>query len=76
MDAGKANAYHHAAKWLEKARSAYLAADREADVRLIGALGVRWVLTGNVSLFGRTDGHVVPPTSGKGEIVVIPAPIH
>ena len=31
MDAGKAKSYHHAARWLRKARSAYLATDREAE---------------------------------------------
>ncbi|MFC1716584.1 SWIM zinc finger domain-containing protein, partial [Candidatus Poribacteria bacterium] len=31
MDAAKASIYHHAAKWLKKARAAYLAADREAE---------------------------------------------
>ena len=30
MDAAKASIYHHAVKWLEKVRAAYLAADREA----------------------------------------------
>ena len=33
MNAGKSNAYHHAAKWLKKARAAYLAADREEEWR-------------------------------------------
>jgi uncharacterized Zn finger protein len=31
MDAAKSSIYHHAAKWLEKARAAYLSADREAE---------------------------------------------
>lgn len=31
MDVGKANVYHHAANWLRRARSAYLAADRESE---------------------------------------------
>ncbi len=30
MDAGKANAYHHAIDWLAKVRSAYLASDQQA----------------------------------------------
>ncbi len=30
MNAGKANAYHHAIEWLEKARDAYLASDQQA----------------------------------------------
>ena len=33
MDAGKANAYYHAANWLKRARAAYLAAGREAEWR-------------------------------------------
>lgn len=31
MDAGKANAYHHAVEWLSKARAAYLAARRQSQ---------------------------------------------
>lgn len=31
MDGGKSSIYRHAVKWLEKARAAYLAADREAE---------------------------------------------
>jgi uncharacterized Zn finger protein len=30
MNAGKANAYHHAIEWLKKARGAYLASDQQA----------------------------------------------
>lgn len=30
MDAGKANAYHHAIDWLRKARAAYLASERQS----------------------------------------------
>ena len=30
MDAGKANAYHHAVDWLSKARAAYLASRRQS----------------------------------------------
>jgi uncharacterized Zn finger protein len=33
MDQGKSNAYHHAVDWLEKARRAYQAAQREAEWR-------------------------------------------
>jgi len=33
VDAGKAKYYHHAVGWLEKARDAYRAADREAEWR-------------------------------------------
>jgi uncharacterized Zn finger protein len=31
MDAGKADAYHHAIDWLRKARAAYLASERQAE---------------------------------------------
>jgi uncharacterized Zn finger protein len=31
MDAGKAQYYHHAVRWLQQAKAAYLAADRKAD---------------------------------------------
>jgi uncharacterized Zn finger protein len=31
MDGGKADAYHHAVRWLERARTAYRAADRVGD---------------------------------------------
>ncbi len=31
MDAGKANAYHHAIEWLRKARTAYLESDRQSE---------------------------------------------
>lgn len=31
MDAGKANAYHHATEWLRKARAAYLASGRQPE---------------------------------------------
>ena len=31
MNAGKANAYHHAIEWLRKARAAYLASERQSE---------------------------------------------
>jgi uncharacterized Zn finger protein len=33
MDSGKSDRYHHAARWLEKARRAYLAANRADEWR-------------------------------------------
>jgi uncharacterized Zn finger protein len=34
MDAGRSKHYHHAVRWLEKARRAYLRAEREDEWRV------------------------------------------
>ena len=51
MDAGKANAYHHAVGWLKKARAAYLASQRQSQwaayrAKLMATHGRKYKLMG------------------------------